>query len=298
MSLNVNSESVMIDFLKYRLICGIFSILIFVVTIGAYFYRGGFNYSVDFTGGTQILLKFSQNVSSEKVKDVLKNQGYKGVDTREFSPSEVLVRVQDFSSDVTGVAEKIKNSLKEEFREGEITILQTDGVGAGVGASLRLNSLKAILIALLLMLVYITLRFKFSFSVGAIVSLFHDAVVILAFFLVANKEISMDVIAAILAILGYSVNDTIVIYNQIRKNISKMKGHSIEEIVNVSINQTLRRTILTSFATFLVVIALIAVGGEILRNLSLALAVGIVFGTYSSIYIASPVMLMLYKGEK
>jgi len=288
----------MIDFLKYRLICGVFSILIFVVTIGAYFYRGGFNYSVDFTGGTQILLKFSQNVSSERVKDVLKNQGYKGVDTREFSPSEVLVRVQDFSSDVTGVAEKIKTSLKEEFKEVEITILQTDGVGSGVGASLRLNSLKAILIALFLMLVYITLRFKFSFSVGAIVSLFHDAVVILAFFLVANKEISMDVIAAILAILGYSVNDTIVIYNQIRKNISKMKGHSIEEIVNVSINQTLRRTILTSFATFLVVVALIAVGGEILRNLSLALAVGIVFGTYSSIYIASPVMLMLYKGEK
>lgn len=288
----------MIDFLRYRLVCGIFSILIFVVTIGTYFYRDGFNYSVDFTGGTQILLKFSQNVSSEKIKDILKNQGYKGVDTREFSKSEILVRVQDFSSDVTGIAEKIKNSLKEEFKDNEISILQTDGVGAGVGASLRWNSLKAILIALLLMLVYITLRFKFSFSVGAIVSLFHDAVVILAFFLIANKEISMDVIAAILAILGYSVNDTIVIYNQIRKNISKMKGTSIEEIVNISINQTLRRTILTSFATFLVVIALLTVGGEILRNLSLALAVGIVFGTYSSIYIASPVMLMLYKGEK
>ena len=176
--------------------------------------------------------------------------------------------------------------------------MQADSVGPGVGATLRHDSFKAIAIALLLMLLYIAIRFKFAFAVGAVVALFHDAFVILAFFLLTNKEISVDVIGAILAVLGYSVNDTIVIFNQIRENMKKLKGMPIDKIVNISISQTLRRTLLTSFATALVVISLLAVGGEALRNLSIALLLGIVFGTYSSIYIASPVMLLLYKDEK
>lgn len=288
----------MIDFLKYRYVCAVFSLLIFATTIGAFFYRGGFRYSVDFTGGTQVLLKFENKVESEAIKDVLKNQGYQGVDIREFSKNEVLVRVQEFSSDLQGVGEKIRNSLQEKFPNNKVDIQATDGVGPGVGATLRWDSIKAIIIALLAMLLYIAIRFKFAFSVGAVVALFHDVVVILGFFLLTNKEISMDVIGAILAILGYSVNDTIVIFDRIRENMKKLKGQPMDHIVNVSLNQTLRRTILTSFATALVVVALIAFGGEVLRNLSTALLLGIVFGTYSSIYMASPVMLMLYKDEK
>lgn len=288
----------MIDFLKYRYVCAVFSLLIFATTIGAFFYRGGFRYSVDFTGGTQVLLKFENKIESEAIKDVLKNQGYQGVDIREFSKNEVLVRVQEFSSDLQGVGEKIRNSLQEKFPNNKVEIQATDGVGPGVGATLRWDSIKAIIIALLAMLLYIAVRFKFAFSVGAVVALFHDVVVILGFFLLTNKEISMDVIGAILAVLGYSVNDTIVIFDRIRENMKKLKGQPMDHIVNVSLNQTLRRTILTSFATALVVVALIAFGGEVLRNLSTALLLGIVFGTYSSIYMASPVMLMLYKDEK
>lgn len=288
----------MIDFLKYRYFCAFFSLFILFTTVGAYFYRGGFNYSVDFTGGTQVLLKFSNKPDIEVVKNTLKAQGYKCVDVREFSNNEVLIRVQEFVADVKGVAEKIKSALQDQFSNNTIEILQTDSVGAGVGSTLRRDSLKAVIIALLLMLLYVSIRFKFAYSVGAVVALVHDAVVILTFFLLTNKEISIDVIGAILAILGYSINDTIVIFNQIRQNIKKLNGLPIEKIVNISINQTLRRTILTSFATTLVVISLIIFGGEALRNLSLSLLIGIVFGTYSSIYMASPVMLLLYKGEK
>ena len=149
------------------------------------------------------------------------------------------------------------------------------------------------------MLLYIWLRFfSVSFGVGAVVSLFHDAIVILGIFLLFDKEISINVISAILAVLGYSINDTIVIFTKIRQNIKTMRDVPIAKIVNTSINQTLSRTILTSFSTALVVLSLFILGGEALRDLSLALLIGIIFGTYSSIYIASPLMLLLYKEAK
>ncbi len=148
------------------------------------------------------------------------------------------------------------------------------------------------------MLLYVAIRFRFAFSVGAVFALFHDALVIAAFFLLTNREISIDVIGAILMTLGYSVNDTIVIFSRIRENMGKMGNKPIKEIVNLSISQTLRRTVLTSLSTALVVGSLIVFGGEMLRGLSIALLLGIIFGTYSSIFIASPVMLMINKGYK
>ena len=154
----------------------------------------------------------------------------------------------------------------------------------------------AITLALILMLLYIWLRFlSISFGVGAVVSLLHDAIVILGVFLLLDKEISVNVVSAILVVLGYSMNDTIVIFTKIRQNIKTMKNTSIDNIVNTSINQTLRRTILTSFSTALVVFSLFILGGEALRDLSLALLIGIIFGTYSSIYIASPLCYLYIK---
>lgn len=288
----------MIDFLKYKYFCAAFSLLILIAGTAAYIHKGGFNYSIDFTGGTQVLLRFSEHVDSNKIKDILKDKGYQGIDLREFSKNEVLIKVQEFSADAQGTGESIQSTLKETLPNVNTEILQTDSVGPAAGATLKHDSFKAVLIALLVMLIYISLRFKFAFALAAIIALFHDTIVILVFFLLINREISVDVIAAIVAILGYSINDTIVIFNQIRENIKKMRGSSIEHIVNVSINQTLRRTILTSFSTSLVVLSLIIFGGEALRSLSLALMIGIIFGTYSSIYIASPVMLLFYRDEK
>lgn len=285
----------MIDFLRYRYVCAIISLALVATTGIAFYINKGFRYSVDFTGGTQILLKLSKKVSSDEIKDILKKNDYESVDLREFSNNEVLVRVQKFEADSQGIGERVKSALESNVSDLSVQILQADSVGPNVGESLKWNSIKALIIAVLCMLAYIALRFKFAFSVGAIVALIHDTLAIIACFLLVNMEINPDVIAAILLILGYSVNDTIVIFARIRENLQKFRDKPIYEIVNLSINETLRRTILTSFATLLVVVSLFILGGEALRSLSLALLIGIIFGTYSSIYIASPVMLLLYK---
>lgn len=297
----------MIDFLKYRRVCAFFSLIIFTTFVGTYFYkrhvRGeAFVYSVDFTGGTQVLLGFSAPIHGEKIAEILKDSGWSGVEVRTFSDTnEVLVRIplKEAAQEDVLPAEQIKIALEKALSGVSVEIKRTDSVGAGVGASLRWKSLQAIIAGLLVMLLYIAWRFwSISFGVGAVVSLFHDAIVILTFFLLFDYEISMNVIGAILAVLGYSINDTIVIFSRIRENIAKLPHESIEKIVNLSTNQTLRRTLLTSFATTLTVIALVLFGGEALRTLSLSLLIGFIFGTYSSIYIASPIMLLLYNNKR
>lgn len=295
----------MINFLRYRLVCGILSFLFLLTCLGVYIYKWQtrgytFVYSVDFTGGTQILLKFQKPVNVCELKDVLENSGWKNPITREFSaPEEVLVRVSEFSNDPKGLAERMRTAIEAKLPENEVTILQNEAVGPGVGQALRWNFFWAVLIALIAILMYIAIRFwSFAFATGAIVALIHDPVAILGIFLMFDREISMNVIGVILAVIGYSINDTIVIFSRIRDNLVKMKGATLHEVVNVSINKTLRRSVLTSLATALTVLAMLIFGGEALRDFSLALLIGILFGTYSSIYIASPVMMWLYKEGK
>jgi len=292
----------MIDFLKYRFICSIFSLAMFATFIGAFVYKRAtngeaFSYSVEFTGGTQVLLEFSEPVKSSQIIEILEKNGWSGAITREFGPKEILVRVKEFSNDVTGLGERIRSVIEKNLNS-PVKVLQIDSIGQGVGETLAWNSTKAIALGLILMLLYIGYRFwSFAYGLGAVVALFHDAIAILLFFLLFNKEISANVISAILAVLGYSINDTIVIFTQIRENLKTMRNVPIDQVVNISLNQTLRRTILTSVSTALIVLSLIILGGEALRDLSTALLIGIVFGTYSSIYIASPVMLMFQKEQ-
>ncbi len=294
----------MVDFLKERPLYAALSIAIFAIFIGTWVYkyqtRGeAFEYSVDFTGGTQVLFDFSQPVHGTALVDILEKQGWPGIVTREFSPREILIRVKEYASDAKGLAERIRTTLESALPDTQVLIKQIDSVGAGVGASLRWKSIQAVLAGLIIMLMYTWWRFRsLAYGVGVLVSLFHDAIVILTFFLLFDYEISLNVIGAILAILGYSINDTIVIFSRIRENIHRLRNEPLENVVNMSINETLRRTLLTSFATSLVVMALVLFGGPVLRTLSLALLVGIIFGTYSSIAIASPVMLMLYKDKR
>ena len=287
----------MFNVLRYRTFSGIWFLFVLAAAVSGYIYRGGFRYSVDFTGGTQVLLRFSEGTTSAAVKDALEGASYRGVTIREFSKNEMAVRVQEFEADATGMGERIKSVLEKSLNQS-VEIRSIESVGSGVGKELRTKSIKAILFGLLAMLIYLALRFQFAFSVGAIVALINDALVILAVFLWFNLEISIDVIGAIMATLGYSVNDTIVIFSQIRRNMSKIKDKSLADIVNISTYQTLRRTLLTSFATSLVVVSLLVFGGESLRHLSFALLLGIIFGTFSSIFIASPVMLMLHGNTK
>lgn len=293
----------MVNYLKYRYACAAFFALLVAVGAGSYFYNvknygSAFNFSVDFTGGTQVLLKFAQPVGSDQVRSMLGEHGYSGVELREFGNTEILVRVQKFDDDVRGVGSKIAEVLQQGLKDNEVEILQVNSVGSAVGDSLRWGAIKAIIVALLLMLLYVAVRFQFAFSFGAVFALFHDALVIGVYFLLTRQEVSIDVIGAVLTVLGYSINDTIVIFSRIRENIARMGGSSLYDIINVSINQTMSRTMLTSLSTALVVVSLLIFGGEMLRGLSITLLLGIVFGTYSSIFVASPVMMYLYKGEK
>jgi len=298
----------MIDVLKYRYYTAIISLAICLSFVGYYVYlvntRGyAFNYSVDFDGGTQIRLKFDKPVNTATIRAALENQGWHGATTREFSNSqEILVRVKDFSSDVKTLATRISAAIKEAIPDVSIEVLESESIRPSAVEALRFNSFLALAFGLLAMFLYTAFRFwSVAFAMGVFVSLFHDAIVVLAVFLFLDREVSINLISAVLTLLGYSISDTIVIFARIRENLAEnaaLKRHmSLAHVVTLSINQTLRRTILLSAATALTVMAMLLLGGESLRDLSLALLVGIIFGTYSSIYIASPVMMLFHKEE-
>ncbi len=297
------SQEIRIDFLKYRYIAAAASFLVLGGAIVGYFYKErvygqAFKYSLEFSSGTQTLFKFSKPVTSPQLIEIVGKAGWPGAVTREFSEQEIMIRVKDVATDSKGVSERLREVLQAGMPGVQVDVLQSETVGAGVGAELRWQATRAVLVSLIAMLIYIAITFmSFSFAIGAVVSLFHDPLVMVATFMFLNKEISIIFIAAVLAIIGYSINDTIVIFSQIKKNIKKMQGVPLHDIVNISINQTLRRTVLTSFATALTVLSMYLLGGEVLRDFALALLIGIVVGTYSSIYVASPVMMMFYKNK-
>lgn len=289
----------MINFLKYRTATALafLALLIAFGVVAVYRYqtRGSvYTYSVDFTGGTQILFEFDNPVDSTQVRQIVVDAGLVSASTREFGKNEILVRAKEFESDNVGLGERIRAALQDKMPDNPVRVLQTESVGAGVGADLRSKSVYAVIIALLFMLGYIAMRFwSFAFATGAIVALAHDAVIMLAIFLFLDREISINFIAAVLAVLGYSINDTIVIFAQVREFLKKRKDVPLETIVNDSLNYTLRRTMLLSVSTGLPVLVMLLFGGEALYDFSLALLIGIFFGTYSSVFVASPIMMLL-----
>ena len=286
----------MYNFLKYRVPSALFSMVIIAAGIAAYVVKGGFRYSVDFTGGTEVRVRFEKPENTAEIKKAV-HADWQGTVYNVLTANEIIVRIQHSAESVQGLDEKVLATVNKVSEGNPGTVILSNSISNSVGQGLWAKFLKAIIISLVLLMLYITLSFQFAFAVGAVVAIAHDALVILSWFLLLDKEISIEVIGAILATLGYSINDTIIIFSQIRKNLKKLKGKSLHDIVNLSLNQTLRRTILTSFATALVVISQFVFGGETVRDLSFALLLGIIFGTFSSIYIASPVM-MLFAKEK
>lgn len=285
------------DFLKYRSIWLFISIVYIVVGIGFYIAKGGFSYHIDFTGGAELRVSFEKPSDISTVRGIISAKGWKDASIQSVGSTgkDFIIRVGSLDSDTEA---HIKRDLSDGLTDNKVQIDNVSWVGAEVGKDTKANAITAILISLFFLLLYIAVRFEFRFGIGAVLSLVHDLLAILAFILVFNESISLHVLAAILAILGYSMNDTIVIYSRIRENLSKLKGISEYDLVNLSINQTLRRTLLTSSATLLSVLAILLLGGETLRGLSLVMFIGIIVGTYSSIYIASPVMMLAGKAKK
>ena len=287
----------MFHFSQYRVQSVLLSLIVLFAGAAAYVHNGGFRYSVDFTGGTDIRMRFEKPENTAAIKKAIHDE-WKGTVYNIIDANEIIIRIQDTPETTENLDAKIQATVDAVSIDNPGRILQKNSLSSSVGDSLRNSSIKAIIIALLLMLVYIAMRFKFAFAVGAVIALFHDALAVLACFLIINRPIDIDVVAAILAVLGYSINDTIVIFTQIRKNLIVMKGQALDVIVDTSINQTLRRTILTSASTSLVVGSMLVFGGDAIRSLSLAILLGIIFGTYSSIFIASSVMMAFYKENK
>lgn len=252
----------------------------------------GLNYGIDFAGGTLVELKMPRAADIQEVRVALKGIGMGDSVIQHYgSEDEILIRMMRTASGVEGMEGDIIKALEPIFGQGSIDLRRTEVVGPQVGAALRKQATLAIAYALIGILVYITIRFEFRFAVAAIIALIHDVLITLGAFAVTQKELSLPVIAAFLTIVGYSLNDTIVVFDRIRENLKAFRKEAYEEVVNRSINETLSRTLLTSLTTLLVVLALFFLGGEVIHDFAFALLVGIVVGTYSSIFVASPVLI-------
>jgi len=282
------------NFLKYSVPSVLFTLVIIGAGIASYITKGGFRYSVDFAGGTEIRVRFQKSVDTEAIKKVI-HDDWQGTVFSVIGSPELIVRVQQTPDKVSDLDKKLLASIDKASPENPATILQVMSISRTISDNLWAVWLKAIIIALLLLVLYLSISFRFAFAFGAVIALAHDALIVLACFLLLDKEISIDFIGAIMAVLGYSINDTIIVFSRIRHNMKKMHSESMYNIVNISINERLRRTILTSLATALVVLSMFIFGGETIRDFALVILLGIIFGTFSSIYIASPIMMLLMK---
>lgn len=283
-----------IDFIGKRKYAFIFSGTLILVGIISLILQGGPKYGIDFTGGTSIQLKFTQDITVGDVRSALGKIGLGNAEVKrlgEAKDNEILIRVQEQSRGGQLVQDLIKEELAKDFGGNPYTIQKVDTVGPKIGGELRRAALMAIFVSLLGILIYVSLRFKFNFAVGAIIALVHDVLITLGIFSILKMEFSLTVLAAFLTIVGYSLNDTIVVFDRIRENLKVMRREPIDQIINTSINQTISRTVLTSLTTLIVVWVLLFFGGEVIYSFAFALMVGITIGTYSSIYVASPVVI-------
>jgi preprotein translocase subunit SecF len=291
------------DFVGKRYIFMGISLLIILLGVGAAVAKGGVRLGIDFTGGTEVHLRFNKAVHADESRAAVeKAQLGEPVVQQIGEPNanEYLIRVSATAkTEKTGgekpPAEKIKDTVNEKFGVDSYHVLREDAVGPRAGNDLRLQGLYAILLSFVGILIYVGIRFDFKFGVGAIVALVHDVALILTLFIVFDKEITLTIIAALLTVIGYSMNDTVIVFDRIRENMRTMRTKKFSEVVNRSVNETLSRTILTSLTMFIVTIVLYLAGGSVLHDFAFALTAGVIVGTYSSIYIASPVVIFWQK---
>lgn len=289
-----------IDFVGKRKLAFVVSMVLILVGLGSLLVNGGPNYGIDFAGGTLVQVQFAQPTDATSIKKAMDGLELGNPVVQRFgdNQNEFLIRVEQASSELKGLSQVIQNALETTYEKGNVDIRRVEMVGPQVGKDLRSKGLKAIFYAMLGILVYISWRFEFRFAIGAIVALVHDVVITLGAFSLFGKEIDLPIIAAFLAIIGYSLNDTIIVYDRIRENLGKHNKESFPFIVNRSINETLSRTLLTSGTTLLVVLALFVLGGGVIHNFAFAMLIGVMIGTYSSIFVASPVLILWQQRKK
>lgn len=248
------------------------------------------NYGVDFRGGAEIQTKFEKPVHLDQLREALDKGGLKGVSVQtigEEKDNEVLIKVQAEEGSLNTITQKITEDLHTEFADNKGEIQKVDIVGPKAGKQLRLSGVKAMFWAILSIMLYIAIRFDFRYAPGAMISLFHDVIVVAGIIAWTGHEFSLQTVAALLAIIGYSINDTVIVYDRIREHEEKDKTITLRQHINDAVNDTLSRTIITSFATLLVTVSMYFFGGVAIKDFFLAMSLGIIFGTYSSVYIAA-----------
>ncbi len=291
-----------IDFIGKRKIFILVSLIMIAVGIVSLVVKGGPRYGIEFTGGTMVQVAFTDNVGIDEVRKVLEEKvgGTPVVQSFVGKDNEYIIQLEQTSTDMGGTEDFVKETLGAAFGQDKVIVSQAKMVGPKVGHELRSKGLWAIIFALGSILAYIWWRFELQFGLGAIAALVHDVVITVGIFSIVDKQFDLTIVAALLTIVGYSLNDTIVVFDRTRENFNRYGSKKdVAEVMNASVNETLSRTLLTSGTTLLVVAALFIFGGGVIHDFAFALLVGIIVGTYSSIYIASPVVLWLRtRGKK
>lgn len=287
-------SDVNIDFVGKRGSALVLSCIIIAIGIISLIINGGPNYGIDFAGGTLVQVRFDRPTSAGEIKKGLRAIQLEGSLIQQFGEqgtNEYLIRLESSETSFKLLGDQISTALEDHFGKEAFEVRRVEMVGPKIGKDLREKGLLSILYALIGILIYVTWRFQLKFAVGAIAALFHDVMITIGAFSLTDKEVSLPIVAALLTIVGYSLNDTIVVYDRIRENTKKYRNDPFEKVVNRSINETLSRTILTSGTTLFVILSLFFLGGGVIHDFAFALLVGVSVGTYSSIFIASPLVI-------
>lgn len=287
------TKKMIFDFVKYfkpTLIVSTIMVLGSLVLIAT----KGLNFGVDFRGGSEIQVKFAQSIDIAVLRETIENSGVASSAVQSVgdeSENEFLIKISSNEADINKATEAVIAGLKAKYPDSEIR--KTDIVGPKAGEELKLSSFQAMFWSIVAIMVYIGLRFDFKFAPGAVLSLFHDAVIVLGIFVLTEKEFSLQIVAAVLALIGYSINDTVVIFDRVREHEEKGVHKDMGTLFNISLNETLSRTVMTAGATLLVCLIMLVMGGGIIHDFFFALSIGIVAGTYSSLFIAAPSVMWM-----
>ena len=284
-----------IDFLGKKYIAFIVSGILSVIGVIAIVQiaTGRANLGIDFAGGTAIQFKFEKPVALHNVRVAIESSGLKDFDLQDLpSENKILIRVKKADIKLGQISETIENILKEKMPDNKYVVDSTTEIGPKVGGRLRADAAKAVGVAIIGILIYVAFRFQFKFGVGATIATLHDVLAVLGLFFIMGREINLILITALLTVAGYSLTDTVVVFDRIRENLKTRQRESVEAVMNMSINEVLSRTIITSMTVLLTSLALFFFGGEVLHDFSLAMIMGVIIGTYSSIFVASPVVLL------
>ncbi len=285
-----------IDFVGIRRYAIAFSIMLTLVGLVLFIVHGGFRMGIDFKGGISLQIKVKENIHSDMIRAAMTKNGFAVMLQVYGKPekNEFLLKIPAVEKDNIKIIAKVETALETELGKDNFTILAQDLVGPTMGKYLTQQAVWLVILSCGLILIYITIRFQFDFALGAIIALVHDVLVALTAVIIADKEMTITIIAAILTIIGYSINDTIVVYDRIREGITKYRDLSFPDIINRSINETLNRTIITVLTVLMVVLALFLFGGPVIHDFAFVMLVGVTTGMYSSIFIASPIIIELH----